>query len=153
MEPQDPNQEMEITLIRRTRTLVEDPAAGQRKRDRESGRQQAQQDAPEMLKLMVQIARNDAEDTKNRFMAAKYVCDRAWGTPKAEQAEDPALTNKTILDILEQVSLSHAQVEQQQRQKAIEAPPATVVHPAAQMDLTSDYELIEDATDGRTDGV
>lgn len=135
---------MEITLIRRTKSIAEDPAAGQRKRDRESGRLKAQEHAPEMLMMIVGIARDSGEDTKNRFAAAKYVCDRAWGTPKAEQNEDPAVTNKTMLDILEQISISHATSEHAERQKALEAQP---VHPASQLDLTSDYELIEDASD------
>lgn len=140
---------MEITLIRRTKSIAEDPAAGQRKRDRESGRLKAQEHAPEMLMMIVGIARDAGEETKNRFAAAKYVCDRAWGTPKAEQNEDPAITNKTMLDILEQISLTHSTSEQAERVKALEA---QTVHPAAPLDLTSDYELIE-ADNGSSDGV
>lgn len=143
-------QSLEITLVRRTRAVADDPDAAQRKRDRESGRQYAQQYALEMLALSVQIARDTSNDTKDRQRAIEYLCNRAWGTPKAEQSEDPALANKTILDILEQVSIQNATLEHDARMKAIEAKPA---HPAAVLPSAT-YELIEGTSvDGSTDRV
>lgn len=139
MDQDNPGTEMEITLIRRTKSIAEDPAAGQRKRDRENGRQLAQEHSAEAFMRVVQIMRTSPDEDK-AMKAAIYVCNRAWGTPKAEQNEDPAITNKTMLDILEQISLTHSTVEQSERRKALEAQP---VHPAAPLDLTSDYELIE----------
>lgn len=145
MEPQDQSQEMEITLIRRTKSIAEDPAAGQRKRDRESGRLKAQEHAPEMLMMIVGIARDSGEDTKNRFAAAKYVCDRAWGTPKAEQNEDPAITNKTMLDILASVSRECFEAEEAARkqiatQSRLTEPRQNPIIEASYMEVPNDEE-------------
>lgn len=140
---------MEITLIRRTKSIAEDPAAGQRKRDRESGRQLAQEHSAEAFMRVVQIMRTSPDEDK-AMKAAIYVCNRAWGTPKAEQNEDPAITNKTMLDILEQISITHSRAEQEERAKVLEAQRS---HPAESVDLTSEYVLIEGDTDGRSSGV
>jgi hypothetical protein len=125
MDPTEPNQteqSLEIALVRRTRTIADDPAAAQRKRDRESGRQYAQQYALEMLAMSVQIARDMSNDTKDRQRAIEYVCNRAWGTPKAEQSEDPAIANKTMLDILANISRECFEVEEATRKQIATQP-------------------------------
>lgn len=144
--------EMEIRILRRSKSIAEDPSAGARKRDRENGRQLAQEHASTMLLMAIAIAGDASEDTKNRIACIKYVCDRAWGTPKAEQGEDPKMANKAMLDILAMVSADRAAIEHAERVKALEAQP---IHPAARIDLTSEYELLvadsDQSAHGQTD--
>lgn len=98
----------ELHLIRRDVTV--DPAAAKRKKDREDGRQKAQVFAEEALQQMVALMRNDP-DSKIRLQAAKYVMDRAWGTPKAIEDESQAQKNKSIIEVLAGISAEFAQIE------------------------------------------
>ncbi len=135
----DNETETEIRILRRSKSIAEDPVAGARKRDQETGRQEALKYAQEALLNHVRLMRT-SPDEAIVLKASKEIMDRAWGKPVPTTPEDPKLANKSILDILEAVSITHAKVEHSERIKALEAQP---VHPAAAMDLTSDYELIE----------
>lgn len=139
----DNETETEIRILRRSKSIAEDPIAAQRKQDQETGRQEALKYAQEALMTVVHKMRT-SPDENVVMKACVEVMNRAWGKPVPTASEDPKLANKSILDILEAVSITHARVEHTERQKALEAQP---VHPAASMDLQSDYELIE-ADDG-----
>ena len=139
----DNETETEIRILRRSKSIAEDPVAGARKRDQETGRQEALKYAQEALLTVVRKMRTSGDEAIV-MKACVEVMNRAWGKPVPTTPEDPKLANKSILDILEAVSITHAKVEHSERVKALEAQP---VHPAAKPDLVSDYELIESDDD------
>lgn len=121
----------ELHLIRRTMPAEKDPAADQRRQDRENGRQAALAYADEAL-LTAVAAMRTCPDWKQKLQAAKMIMDRAWGTPKADDSEQQKLANRNILDILATISLENTakplekpveaeKIEQKQTHSALEA--------------------------------
>lgn len=108
---------LEMRFIQREAPKAPDPAAEQRKRDRENGRQQAQAYASEALLQAVTIMRT-SKDEKTQLNAAKYIMDRAWGPPKAPDEQEIALGNRDVFDVLASIS---AEITQHIQEKDVDA--------------------------------
>lgn len=140
---------MDLHLIIRDKTTPLDDAAAQRKIDRAAGRKAANDFAMEALLFDVATMRDVTVDMKYRQAASGRIQNRAWGTPKAEESEDPKLANKSILDVFEQLSAEAGMRELEARRKALEQQPTVPapVHPV----LEAEYvEVMDDAADPRS---
>lgn len=109
---------LEFRLIQRN---VPDPVSQKRREDRENGRQQAQQYALEALQEAITVMRQ-TKDESIKLKAAKMVMDRAWGTPKAMEDEDKLRANRSIIDVLAEISSDFTALEAQKRIDAARAP-------------------------------
>lgn len=96
---------------------VPDPLAQKRREDRENGRQKAQKYAEEALLTMVTLMRQ-TQDEGIKFKAAQAVMNRAWGTPKAMEDEDKLKANRSIIEVLAEISEDFSEKERQKRLEA-----------------------------------
>lgn len=113
------NQLFQLNLIQRQPSA--DPNAEKRRIDRENGRQAAQRFAEEALLETVAVMRTTT-DPDQKLKAAKMIMDRAWGTPKAAETDQEVMKNRTILEIMANISSEITQVtyDMSQQQQKIE---------------------------------